>query len=452
MGLQNPSAINPTAVAQSADRGLLSTLDLITPNYYEKYVDKYKWWNDYYMITTTLAGKETFSPNQTFSHVEPANRRAPYVLVADASTTTPAQGAAVTITIDSSFVWNNASPLRVGEIVEIANGTGANVGVQGQIISVTSDTVCVIKPLINDTVDALNPAGLFVVAEGSTNLLFRGRAVGEASEVGGSLQRQDITVNGLCTEVREDYTTTDRALAERVFPENTVGAYSYRGIQTADMRFMDAREAKHMFGTKSDNTGVSETSEGLIPQIIDGGIAVTYSSFDATALDNIAKGLDKEVGANEYHWLMDTNQYIAVQNFIQNKYNAGAINYGSFNGSKEIAIAQGFTSYTIHGRTFHMKKYMGFNAGAQYGVASSKWDDNGILIPMDSQRDAASGESVNSFGLRYQLYNGQRFYKFDTGGLAKVPTSGKMELTISHIAKEGLQVFGVNRFARVYKA
>lgn len=446
MALTNPSAINPTAVAQSADRGLLSTLDLITPNYYEKYVDKYKWWNDYYMITTTLAGKETFSPNQTFSHVEPANRRAPYVLVATVSTETPSAGAAVTVTIDSSFVWNSASPLRVGEIVEIANNTAtaAAIGVQGQITAVNSDTECVIKPLLSSQSFSCN--------EGETNLLFRGRAVGEASEVGGSLQRQDITVNGLCTEVREDYTTTDRALAERVFPENSVGAYSYRGIQTADMRFMDAREAKHMFGTESNNSGVSQTSKGLVPQIIAGGVAVTYSSFDATALDNIAKGLDKEVGANEYHWLMDTNQFIAVQNFIQNKYTAGAINYGSFNGSKEIAIAQGFTSYTIHGRTFHMKKYMGFNAGAQYGVASSKWDDNGILIPMDSQRDAATGEAVNSFGLRYQLYNGQRFYKFDTGGLAKVPTSGKMELTISHIAKEGLQVFGVNRFARVYKA
>jgi hypothetical protein len=398
------------------------------------------------MITTTLAGKETFSPNQAFSHVEPANRRAPYVLVASVSTETPAAGAAVTVTIDSSFVFDSSSPLRVGEIVEIANNTAtaAAIGVQGQITAVNSDTECVVKPLLSTQSFSCNGA--------ETNLLFRGRAVGEASEVGGSLQRQDITVNGLCTEVREDYTTTDRALAERVFPENTVGAYSYRGIQTADMRFMDAREAKHMFGTESNNSGVSQTSAGLIPQIIDGGIAVTYSSFDATALDNIAKGLDKEVGANEYHWLMDTNQYIAVQNFIQNKYNAGAINYGSFNGSKEIAIAQGFTSYTIHGRTFHMKKYMGFNAGAQYGVASSKWDDNGVLIPMDSQRDAASGESVNSFGLRYQLYNGQRFYKFDTGGLAKVPTSGKMELTISHIAKEGLQVFGVNRFARVYKA
>lgn len=446
MALTNPSAINPTAVVGAANQGLLSTLDLITPNYYEKYVDKYKWWNDYYMITTTLAGKETFSPNQAFSHVEPANRRAPYVLVASASTETPAAGAAVTITIDSSFVFDSSSPLRVGEIVEIANNTAtaAAIGVQGQITAVNSDTECVVKPLLSTQSFSCNGA--------ETNLLFRGRAVGEASEVGGSLQRQDITVNGLCTEVREDYTTTDRALAERVFPENTVGAYSYRGIQTADMRFMDAREAKHMFGTESNNSGVSQTSAGLVPQIIDGGIAVTYSSFDATALDNIAKGLDKEVGANEYHWLMDTNQYIAVQNFIQNKYNAGAINYGSFNGSKEIAIAQGFTSYTIHGRTFHMKKYMGFNAGAQYGVASSKWDDNGVLIPMDSQRDAASGESVNSFGLRYQLYNGQRFYKFDTGGLAKVPTSGKMELTISHIAKEGLQVFGVNRFARVYKA
>jgi hypothetical protein len=446
MALTNPSAINPTAVVGAANQGLLSTLDLITPNYYEKYVDKYKWWNDYYMITTTLAGKETFSPNQAFSHVEPANRRAPYVLVASASTETPAAGAAVTITIDSSFVFDSSSPLRVGEIVEIANNTAtaAAIGVQGQITAVNSDTECVVKPLLSTQSFSCNGA--------ETNLLFRGRAVGEASEVGGSLQRQDITVNGLCTEVREDYTTTDRALAERVFPENTVGAYSYRGIQTADMRFMDAREAKHMFGTESNNTGVSQTSEGLLPQIINGGIAVTYSTFDATALDNIAKGLDKEVGANEYHWLMDTNQYIAVQNFIQNKYNAGAINYGSFNGSKEIAIAQGFTSYTIHGRTFHMKKYMGFNAGAQYGVASSKWDDNGVLIPMDSQRDAASGESVNSFGLRYQLYNGQRFYKFDTGGLAKVPTSGKMELTISHIAKEGLQVFGVNRFARVYKA
>ena len=446
--LNNPVATNPTAVVTAANSGLLSTLDLITPNYYEKYVDKYKWWNDYYMITTTLAGKETFSPNQAFSHVEPANRRAPYVLVASVSTETPAAGAAVTVTISSAFVLPDTtlSPLRVGEIVEIANNTATAtaIGVQGQITAVNSDVECVIKPLLSTQSFSCNGA--------ETNLLFRGRAVGEASEVGGSLQRNDITINGLCTEVREDYTTTDRALAERVFPENTVGAYSYRGIQTADMRFMDAREAKHMFGTESNNTGVSQTSEGLLPQVINGGIAVTYSSFDATALDNIAKGLDKEVGANEYHWLMDTNQYIAVQNFIQNKYNAGAINYGSFNGSKEIAIAQGFTSYTIHGRTFHMKKYMGFNAGAQYGVASSKWDDNGVLIPMDSQRDAASGESVNSFGLRYQLYNGQRFYKFDTGGLAKVPTSGKMELTISHIAKEGLQVFGVNRFARVYKS
>lgn len=444
MTLVTPNAVNPTAVSQSADRGLLSTLDLITPNFYEKYVDKYKWWNDYYMITTTLAGKETLSTNQEFSHVEPANRRAPYVLVDTVSTTTPAAGAAVTITIDSAFVWNNASPLRVGEIVEIANGTGAAIGAQGQITAVNSDTECVVKPLLSSQA--------FTLAEGESNLLFRGRAVGAASDIGGSLQRQDIIVNGLCTEIREDYTTDDRSLAERVFPENSIGAYSYRGIATADQRFMDAREAKHMFGTKSNNSGVSETSKGLIPEIIDGGIAISYTSFDATVLDNMAKGLDKEVGAMEYHWLMDTNQMIAVQNFIQNKYQNGAILYGSFGGNAEIAVKQGFSSYTIHGRTFHMKKYMGFNAGAQYGVASSKWDDNGILIPMDTQRDAATGESVNSFGIRYQLYNGQRFYKFDTGGLAKNRTSGKMELTISHIAKEGLQVFGVNRFARIYKA
>jgi hypothetical protein len=446
MALTNPSATNPTAVAQSADRGLLSTLDLITPNFYEKYVDKYKWWNDYYMITTTLAGKETFSANQEFKHVEPANRRAPYVLVDTVSTETPSAGAAVTVTISSAFVWNSASPLRVGEIVEIANNsaTGAAVGVQGQITAVASDVECTVKPLL--------ASASFSCNGGETNLLFRGRAVGEASDIGGSLQRQDITVSGLCTEIREDYTTTDRSLAERVFPENSVGAYSYRGIATADQRFMDAREAKHMFGTKSTNSGVSETSKGLIPTIIDGGIAISYSSFDVTALDNMAKGLDKEVGAMEYHWLMDTNQMIEVQNYIQNKYQNGAILYGSFGGNAEIAVKQGFSSYTIHGRTFHMKKYMGFNAGAQYGVAASKWDDNGILIPMDTQRDSATGESVNSFGLRYQLYNGSRFYKFDTGGLAKVPTSGKMELTISHIAKEGLQVFGANRFARVYKA
>lgn len=444
MAVTNPTPTNPTAVAQSADRGLVSTLDLITPNFYEKYVDKYSWWNNYYMITTTLAGKETFSPNQEFSHVEPANRRAPYVLVDTTSAADPSAGAAVTITITSDFVWNNGSPLRVGEIVEIANGTGAAIGVQGQITAVNSDTECVIKPL--------KSTEAFKVIADSTNLLFRGRAVGAASDIGASLQRRDVTITGLCTEIREDYTTDDRALAERVFPENSVGAYSYRGIQTADMRFMDARESKHMFGTKSNNSGVSETSEGLIPQIIAGGIAVTYSTIDATLIDDIAKGLDKEVGAKEYHWLMDTNQFIAVQNFIKNNYDNGAIIYGSFGGNADLAVKQGFNSYSIHNRTFHMKKYMGFNAGAQYGVSSSKWDDNGILIPMDTQRDAANGEAVNSFGIRYQLYNGKRFYKIDTGGLAKTPTSGKMELTISQIAKEGLQVFGVNRFARVYKS
>ena len=184
MALTNPSAINPTAVVGAANQGLLSTLDLITPNYYEKYVDKYKWWNDYYMITTTLAGKETFSANQAFSHVEPANRRAPYVLVAATSSVDPDAGDPVTITIDSSFVWNSASPLRAGEIVEIANDAAQ--GVQGQITSVISDTQCVIKPLLTSQ--------SFIVEAGTTNLLFRGRAVGEASEVGGSLQRQDITI------------------------------------------------------------------------------------------------------------------------------------------------------------------------------------------------------------------------------------------------------------------
>ena len=101
--------------------------------------------------------------------------------------------------------------------------------------------------------------------------------------------------------------------------------------------------------------------------------------------------------------------YFFIQTFIENKYDNGGIVYGSFNGSSDLAVKQGFTSYTIHNRTFHMKKYMGFNAGAQYGVSSSKWDDNGILIPMDTQRDAANGEAVNSFGLRYQLYNGKRW-------------------------------------------
>jgi hypothetical protein len=94
-----------------------------------------------------------------------------------------------------------------------------------------------------------------------------------------------------------------------------------------------------------------------------------------------------------------------------------------------------------------------FSDAAFYGSnpSGSLRKNFGLLIPKGTSTDAKTRNVVPRFNIRYQdiLGNGQKVQIAETGALAKVPTSAKMELTVSQVGYFGVQVMGANQYAIV---
>jgi hypothetical protein len=192
----------------------------------------------------------------------------------------------------------------------------------------------------------------------------------------------------------------------------------------------------------------------LIPQIEAGGQTTTWgTTFDIDDFHALARLADFNGGAQEYHFLMDSYLRSAVDDALFTKYQNGAIQWASVGGASEVAIKYGFDSLKIDGTTFHLKKYLPFNAEAVYGQVigtAGYYARTGILIPVKDGRDAQTGDKIPSLRIVYnQVEPGKELKVWETGGLAKVPTSDKLELNVHHIAYCGIQVFGANQYIKV---
>jgi hypothetical protein len=109
----------------------------------------------------------------------------------------------------------------------------------------------------------------------------------------------------------------------------------------------------------------------------------------------------------------------------------------------------------IDGTTFHLKKYLPFNMEAVYGQTISAglggyYARTGLLIPVKDGRDAQTGDKIPSLRVVYnEVEAGKELKIWETGALAKVPTSDKMELNVHHMSYCGIQLFAVNQFIKV---
>jgi hypothetical protein len=83
-------------------------------------------------------------------------------------------------------------------------------------------------------------------------------------------------------------------------------------------------------------------------------------------------------------------------------------------------------------------------------LATEKYKNFGILAPMKSNRDARTGDNIPSLQVVYnEIEPGKELKVWETGGLAKVPTSDKLNLVISHACSAGLRTFAANQFVVV---
>jgi len=427
-------------------RSFMSDLSILKPQYYPQFIEKYGSQN-YAQLLEALGMKATV-PSREYFHFESRGKLHSAVQLDGGALDNVAAGAAVNVAIAAGYVNGGRSPLRVGEVVE-----NAATGVQYKITAVASATACTIKPL-DATIDANTDLG----ANSAAYLLFRGiTEAGEASSKFNSLTGLTEKKIFNTTEIREDFTISDRAKIEELYFEvNGQSYYTYKGLDEAVRRFMNNKEFKLMFGKPSTDAQIGSTGiTGLVPQIEANGQTHQWNAvagFTIADFHSIARLADFNGGASEYHFLMDSYLRSRIDDALFDKYTAGAIQWASVGGSQDVAVKYGFDSIKVGGVTFHLKKYLPFNAEAVYGVAPSAeyYKEFGILVPMKEGRDAQTGDKLPSLRIVYnEVEPGKEVKVWETGALAKVPTSDKMELNVHHMSYCGIQVFAANQYIAV---
>tara|TARA_R110000868_G_scaffold36279_4_gene128931 strand:- start:5083 stop:6486 length:1404 start_codon:yes stop_codon:yes gene_type:complete len=462
-GIPTDKILQPGAISVTGGvtRALISDLQLLTPQYYNKYVEKYGS-EEFFMWLATYGGMEEVK-NRNFFWFE--NRGKLMIAVTNLTGATPAVGVPVNITIDVSQYPAGQTPLREGETVRIASNN-----VEGVITTVSSASTCTVTPKI--------AAQAFV---GSTGALISGEVlifggntdVGEASSSIEPLIHLDVRYDNNITEMRESWSATDLAEMTEVFYSSGVSGsemggggqsgtsfFTLKGLKKANTRFLNNIESKLMRGNIQDNVvTTSAGTQGFIPKIQADGETVGYTpgTLDIAKLHEITRIMDVNGCAKDNLWLQDIFQRQNFSDGIFKEFPAGAWVWGSNEKSEEANINYGVQSIMIDGYRFGVKKYSQFNTEVTTGLTPTvdAFRNYGIICPQGSTRDAKdSTKQYKNIQVMYQtpvkggtIGNGIRVWQW--GGGSMNPTDGTMRDHVEMITYRGLRVAAANQFIQV---
>lgn len=223
-------------------------------------------------------------------------------------------------------------------------------------------------------------------------------------------------------------------------------------------RFLDYAEMQMVLGTKYVNavsapgTGAVTGTEGLLDFIDSKGIKADLSStIDIGQFDQIVKQLDKFRGSKENALMCGINLSLDIDDVIGAKMgSASGASFGTFGNDKDMAVNMGYNSFTRGGYSFHKKTYDLFNHPS-LGTALNKAGD-GIIIPMDSQRDARGGDMIPSLRVRYKAVPGysREMEHWLTGSAVLANKTNDVDnLQCNYRTERGFEGFGANRFVHI---
>lgn len=471
----NVSNINqPGVIATSqVTRELISDLQLLTPQYWRQYTERYG--NEkYFQWLATYGGMEKVD-NRDFFWFESYGKN--QIAVQTTGDVASAAGNTITLTLASGFHYDSgtASPLRVGETVRVAS-----TNVEGEILAVNTSTPSAFTFTVRPKKAAQSLASSGATSFLATDaLIFGGIAdAGEASNSNTPQTHLDEKMSNTITEIRESWKATDLAEMTEVFYNSGVSGsapdgggqagtsfYTLKGLIKANTRFLNSLESKLMRGDTVTNTGLNTATsvgtQGFVPKVVADGESVTYTpgSLDIAKLHEITRIMDVNGCAPENVWLMDIYQRQNFSDGIFAQFPAGAWVWGSNENSEEAAIAYGVQSIKIDGYLFKAKKYSDFNMEVQTGVASFKdyFANFGIIAPQGTTRDARSGKAMKNVTIMYQeppkggtTGNGIRVWRH--GGGSTNPTNGQMVDQVEMISYRGVRVAAANQFLLVQSA
>jgi len=463
-----PGVVNPGSAGTNLS--IISGLQLLTPQYWNKYVERYgsEAYDYFFQWLGTFGGMEVVK-NQNFFWYESRGKN--QIAVTNlVQVTTPSAGATVTVNIPASQLYSSGtySPLRVGETVYVASSN-----IEGEIITVPAVDQCTIRP---------KDVALAFVSAGSTSLLagevliFGGLTdMGEASTARDTQVHLDVRRENNITVIREDYKATDFAEMSEVWYDNGVSGstingvnqsgtsyFTYKALVKTDLRYLNSQESKMMRGDQVTNTGLLNTPptgcQGFIPTVIENGETINYTpgTLDIAKLHQITRIMDVNGCAKENIWLQDIFQRQDFSDGIFAQYPAGAFVYGTGEKSKEASVAYGFQEILIDGYLLKVKKYSPFNTEVTTGLtpAVDYFRDFGVIAPQGGTVDAKNFTKLKNIQMMVQTPqkggsqgNGIRIWPY--GGGSTNPTDGTLADNIAMVSYKGIRTAAANQFVIV---
>lgn len=457
-------------VSGGVTQALISNLQLLTPQFYNKYVQKYgsEVYDYFFQWLSTYGGMEEVK-NRNFFWFESKgkNQAAVSNLV---QVTTPSAGATVTINIPAGDLYNSGtqSPLRVGESVFVASSN-----IEGTILTVPAPDQATIRP--KKSTQAFVSANSTSLLAGEIIILAGLTDVGEASSNYESQVHLDTRYDNNTTEIRGEFAATDLAEMTEVFYNSGVTGdqignvgqagtsyFTYKALVKTDIRFLNSQENKLMRGDVVNNTGMltstSVGTQGFISQVTAGGETVNYTpgTLDISKLHEITRIMDVNGCAKENVWLQDIFQRQDFSDGIFKEYPAGAFVYGTGEKSQEASVAYGFQEILIDGYLLKVKKYSPWNTEVQTGKTPNVdyFRNYGIISPMGTVPDAKTYTPMKNIQTMYQTPqkggtsgNGIRVWPWGGGSLN--PTDGTLRDHVSMVSYKGLRVCAANQFVIV---
>ncbi len=374
-------------------------------------------------------------------------------LYATATVKTPGTSAgAAGASVDITCVGSTSVKPVVGELILFANGVVGYVSA----ISAATDFVITVKPV--------NSADAIPAAATGAKLSFFSNAYAEGT-ASNQMRKSDLIKRSNKLQIFKTKTSiTDIAYGSKIEVEFKGKPYYFLKQQhDAYLKHrMDILYAV-LFGRESagltDAAGNAiNTTRGLRDTIVNaGGITSSVATGGTVALTDLS-ALSRLMDANrcpseyllwagaDFDNAFDTTITAATQ-FVN-----GAINYASFNGKKDVAIALGVNSISAYGRTFHKKR---LNALSHPQVTSTATNVNytkeAYLVPAGKIKVEQGGGQVDRMMVRYlEMPEGlnSRFREKMLGGLAPTPTSDTDTLDIVYTSIEGLETVGNDHFVK----
>ena len=471
-GIPTSNILQPGAITVTGgvNRAIVSGLQLLTPQFYPKYGQKYgtELYDYFFQWLSTFDGMQQVK-NQNFFWFESRGKNQ-LAVTNLTQVTTPAAGATVTVSIPASQLYSSGtySPLRVGETVYVAS---SNIG--GEILTVPTPDTCTIRP--KKSTEAFVSAGSTSLLAGEI-LIFGGLTdVGEASTQYTSQTHLDVKYDNNITEIREEYQATDLAEMTDIYYNsgvtgdviNGIGQagtsyFTYKSMVKTDVRYINSTESRLMRGDNITNTGlISSTSvgtQGFIPKITADGETVNYTpgTLDIAKLHEITRIMKVNGCAPQNTWLMDIYQRQDFSDGIFKEYPAGAYVWGQGSNSKEASVAYGCQELLIDGVLFQVKEYKPFNTEVTTGLTPTNdyFRNYGIIAPNGTSVDAKDYTQMKNISVMYQeppkggtVGNGIRTWAY--GGGSVNATDGTMRDSVSYISYKGLRVACPNQFVIV---